>query len=195
MHDAQPSRTELRDISALWWVTITMGVLSSVAGVIVLAKPDNSLATIAVITGIFIVVDGIVALVSAISPHTDNRGLAALIGVINLVIGVVLIRHPVGGVTAVAVFVGIWLIAMGALRFVLAFSAPGHRAWRALVGVVEMVAGIVIVASPKIGIATLALLIGLSLIANGVALVGLGFVMRSAGHEVEANLHGASGTA
>ena len=94
-------------------------MLSLIAGVIVLAKPSNSLATLAVVAGIFVLIDGIVELCASLVGDTENRGSAALLGVLNLIVGVVLIRHPVGGVTFVVVMIGIWLIAMGAVRFVL----------------------------------------------------------------------------
>ena len=181
MSETSRYQEQLRDVSGLWWLTLGLGVLSVIAGIVVLARPGDSLATIAVITGIFVVIDGIVALVAALSRSTESRGLAALIGVVNLVVGVLLIRHPVGGVVAIALFVGIWLIAMGAVRFVLAFDADRHRVWRFLIAAVEVVAGIVIVSSPQIGVATLALLVGLALIANGVSFAALGFMLHSAG--------------
>jgi len=157
-----------------------LGVLSLIAGVIVLAKPSNSLATLAVVAGIFVLIDGIVELCASLVGDTENRGLAALRGVLNLIVGVVLIRHPVGGVTFVVVMIGIWLIAMGAVRFRSSFETEGHRVWRlvvAVVAVVEMIAGIVIISSPHIGFATLALLIGFAFIVNGVSVFLLGIAM------------------
>jgi uncharacterized membrane protein HdeD (DUF308 family) len=43
---------------------------------------------------------------------------------------------------------------------------------------VQVIAGIVIVASPGIGFATLSLLAGLAFIANGLALIGLAWATR-----------------
>jgi len=163
-----------------------LGLLSILAGIIVLIEPGSSLKAIAVITGIFVLIDGIVALVAAVSRGTENRGLAALVGVLNLIVGVLLIRHPVGGVVAVALLVGIWLIVAGAVRFVLAFHAETRRVWRFSLAAVEIVAGIAIVSSPNIGAATLALLVGVALIANGVRFGALGFALHSAGKDVPA---------
>jgi uncharacterized membrane protein HdeD (DUF308 family) len=186
MSETSAYRDELREASRLWWVPLFIGLLSIVAGIIVLSKPADSLVTIAVVTGIFVVIDGIAALVASLSKSTESRGLAALVGVVSLIVGVLLIRHPISGVVAVALFVGIWLIAMGAMRFVLAFDTEGHRAWRLLIAVVEMIAGIVIVSSPGIGLATLALLIGISLIVNGTSFTALGFVLHSAKNDAAA---------
>jgi uncharacterized membrane protein HdeD (DUF308 family) len=174
-----PEQQQLRDIAGLWWLTLGLGVLSIAAGVIVIFNPGGSLKAIAVIVGIFIVIDGIVALVAAVTGSTDSRGLAAVLGVVSLVFGVLLIRHPTHGVAAIAIFIGIWLIVMGAIRFVLAFGAQEGRGWRLVVAAVEVIAGIVIVSSPGIGVATLALLVGLALIVNGLTVSALGFALRS----------------
>ncbi len=185
MNDDLAERTALRQIAGLWWLTLGIGILSVIAGIIVLIKPSNSLATIAVVVGIFVLLDGIVALVSSLSHDTANRGLTAIIGVLNLVIGIFLIRHPIKGVTVIAMLIGIWLIVMGSIRLVLAFDTVGNRGWRLCVAIVEIIAGIVIVSSPNIGIATLAILVGISLIANGVTLSALGFVLHGAKDTVD----------
>lgn len=93
MSERSPSRAELREQGRLWWVPVLLGALSIVAGAIVLAKPDNSLATLAVIAGIFVLFSGILELFESLSRLTENRGLVALIGVLNLIVGIVLIRH------------------------------------------------------------------------------------------------------
>ncbi len=172
-------RQALREISGLWWLTLLLGVLGVIAGIIVLARPSKSLEAVAVVTGIFVVIDGVVALAAALTHETESRGLAAIVGVISLIVGILLIRHPTHGVLAIALLFGFWLIAMGAVRLVLAFGMPTHRGWRAFVAVVELIAGIVIVSSPSIGVATLALLVGLSLIINGAGFAALGVVLRS----------------
>jgi uncharacterized membrane protein HdeD (DUF308 family) len=177
---------ELRELTRLWWLTLGVGLLSIAAGIIVLAKPGDSLSTIAVIVGIFIALDGVVVLLSSLRHGTQNRGLAALIGIVSFVVGVLLIRHPVAGVTAVALLVGIWLIAIGAVRLVLAFDREAHRVWYALVALIELIAGIAIVSSPGIGIATLAILVGIALIVNGAGLTVLGVVLHGAREQASA---------
>lgn len=180
MSDASLTPSELRELTWGWWLALLIGVVSVAAGVIVIAKPSNSLATLAVIVGIFILVDGVVALVGALSSETQNRGLLAVLGVLSVIAGTLLIRHPLGGVRAVALLVGIWLIAAGVVRFVAAFEAPGHRLWRIGVALVLAIFGIVIVASPDIGYATLALITGIGLICYGLGLLALGWAMHVA---------------
>jgi uncharacterized membrane protein HdeD (DUF308 family) len=179
MSDAPVARQQARELSGLWWLVSSTGVLSVIAGVIVLAKPGNSLPTLAVVAGIYVLASGIAELLASLLGSTENRGLVALLGALNAIVGVVLIRHPVGGVAFVAVVVGLWLIAIGAVRLVQAFEFAGHRVWRLVVAVTELVAGIVIIASPSIGFATLALLVGFAFIVNGVSLLVLGIAIRA----------------
>lgn len=167
-----------------WWLLMIVGLLSIAAGVIVLTKPSESLATLAVVIGIFVLANGIFDLVASFGRRTENRGLVAVLGVLDIVIGVLLIRHPFAGVLAIALLIGIWLIAIGIVRLVGAFERE-HRVWHIVLALIEVAAGIVIVASPPIGFATLALLVGISFIANGVGTFALGWMVHSLSHDVE----------
>jgi uncharacterized membrane protein HdeD (DUF308 family) len=178
------SREDLHEATWAWWLLMLLGLLGIAAGVIVLTKPGNSLATLAVVAGIFVLVDGILDLAASFGRSTENRGLVAVTGVLDIVIGVLLIRHPIGGVLAIALLVGIWLIAVGLVRLVGAFERE-QRVWNILVALLELAAGIVIVSSPPIGFATLALLVGIAFIVNGVGTFGLGWMVHSLRHDVE----------
>jgi uncharacterized membrane protein HdeD (DUF308 family) len=169
-----------------WWLLVLVGVLSIVAGVIVIFKPGDSLATLAVIIGIYLLLDGILEIASSFFRGTRNRGLVALFGVITAIVGVLLIRHPIGGVAAVALLIGLWLITIGVIRFVTAFEEYEHRMWHAIAGLVEILAGIVIVSTPSIGFATLAILVGIGFILNGIAVTALGWGMHEVRQEASA---------
>jgi uncharacterized membrane protein HdeD (DUF308 family) len=174
---------EAKELSWGWWLVVLVGLLSFVAGVIILIKPGDSLATLAVIAGIFLLLDGILELADSFMSSTRNRGMVALFGVITAIVGVLLIRHPVGGVTAVALLIGLWLIVIGVIRFATAFEEYDHRVWYALAGVIELIAGIAIVANPNIGYATLAILVGIGFIINGLGLGALGWALHEARRE------------
>jgi len=184
---------EQHQLKRAGWLLMFVGLLSIAVGVIVLLKPSDSLVTLAVIAGIFILVDGAFDLFASFSHRTENRGLSAVLAVVSIVVGVVLIRHPIGGVLAVALLIGIWLIAAGVVRVVRAFDRE-HRAWNIVVGLLEAAAGIVLVSSPSISFATLALLVGIAFIANGVGQFALGWLLHDV-HQVEGTAHGAGAPA
>ena len=185
---------ELHESTSSWWLFLLTGLIGIAAGVIVLAKPSDSLATLAVIAGIFALLDGGLDLIASLGRHNENRGLTAVLGVLSVVVGVLLIRHPIGGVLAVALLIGIWLIAGGVVRMVRAFDSD-QRAWSILLALVEVAAGIVIVSSPPIGFATLALLAGISFIVYGAATFALGWLMHTLRRDAQSPAFGAGATA
>ena len=164
-----------------WWIPFTIGVLALAAGVIVLLKPSDSLDTLAVIAGIFILIDGVVEVVAALFGRVEARGAVAIIGALCVLAGVLLIRHPVVGVTAVALVIALWLLAAGVVKMVIAFGDPHHRGRRLAAACALVVFGILIVASPHIKYGTLALFTGLGFIAYGVGMVVIGLAIHAYG--------------
>ena len=161
-----------------WWTWELAGLMTIGVGVVLLAQPGNSLEALTVIAGVYLVLDGILAFMSLLAKDTENRELPAIHGVVSLVVGLVLIRHPLEGITAVAILIGLWLVTAGCVRTVGALRSREHVGWRLLVGFVQLVAGIVIIAQPHIGYNTLALVAGISFVFQGLALMGLGWSLR-----------------
>jgi uncharacterized membrane protein HdeD (DUF308 family) len=176
MSDWEVSREELHELTAAWWLLMLLGVLSVVAGLVVLAKPSHSLATLAVIFGVFVLIDSIYELVRSL--FAERGGVGVLVGAVGTVVGILLIRHPIHGVLGIGLLIGLWFVAVGVIRLVRAFALE-PRAWNLAVALLQLVAGIVIVSSPHVRFATLAALVGISLILNGVATAGLGWGMHA----------------
>ena len=110
---------------------------------------------------------------------TQNRGMVALLGVLTAIVGVLLIRHPVQGVVFVAL--ADRHLADRRRRDPLRRRLRDGRAsrWNTIAGLVELIAGIVIISNPNIGYATLAVLVGLGFILNGIGMSALGWAMHT----------------
>src|SRR3954451_14129408 len=181
MVDAGISADQVRlpAVAGTWWAEPLLGILSVIAGVVILAQPGDTLETLMVISGIFVVLDSLFELATAVGGDTESRSLSALLGVLGIIAGILLIRHPAETVSAMTLIVGIRLVAIGGVRLASAI-AQRRQPWSAVLGAVQLIAGIVVVANPTVGLATLALLIGLSFIVNGIVLIALGVVLRRA---------------
>jgi uncharacterized membrane protein HdeD (DUF308 family) len=169
----------LRGVAAVWWLLVLVGVLGIAAGVVILVVPAIGLVTLAVVAGIFLLIDGAFELLASLLGGVPERGLLALVGVVTAIIGILLVRHPIAGVVATALLLGFWLIAFGIIRVVEWFSGE-EREWPSLlVAVVEIVAGIVIASVADIAVATLAALVGIAFIVRGLATCWLAWNLRT----------------
>ena len=186
MVDTAQAKVEVRTATGGWWLLVLIGLIGIAVGITILIKPGNSLETLAVIAGVFLLLDGILELVASLLYGSQNRGMVALLGALTAIVGVLLIRHPIQGVTVIALLIGIWLIAIGVVRIVAAFELEAHRALSAFVGGIELIAGIAIVVEPNIGYATLALLVGIGFIFNGLGMLALGWTMHALRREAAA---------
>lgn len=170
----------LKQVSSAWWLLVLLGLLCGAAGIIVLVQPDISLATLAVVAGVFLLLDGVYDVIVAIAEGGEGRGMLALVGIVSAIAGIILVRHPIGSVAAIALLVGIWLVCIGVVRLIRAFALAVGRGWNLFVAFIEIVAGIVIVSSPDIGVTTLAILVGIAFIVRGIGLCAAGWVLHTA---------------
>jgi uncharacterized membrane protein HdeD (DUF308 family) len=175
-----------RAIKWAWWLLLLAGLAGVAAGIIVLVAPAISLVTLAVVTGIFLLVDGLFEIPAAILGDVQNRALLGILGVVSVIAGVILIRHPIGGVVAVALLLGLWLITIGVVRLIRALDEADRRGWQIFLAVLEVIAGIVIVSSPGIGVATLAILVGVSFILRGLTMSMLAWMLRDVKRTLDA---------
>lgn len=162
--------------SGPWWMWALLGALSVVAGIVILLRPSHSLATLAVVAGIFMLLESVVEVATTFRRRAEDRAASGLIAVLGVIVGVLLVRHPIPGLTGIALLIGIWLLAIGAVG--LAWAVASEAGTTALVvAAVQTIAGIVIVAIPGMAFATLALLAGIAFVLNGLALLVLAWAL------------------
>lgn len=172
----------IREVASVWWLLVLTGLLSLVAGVVVLIEPQRSLLTLTVVAGIFVIVDSGLEVIYAIA--TGSGFGPALLGVLGVVIGILLVRYPIHSVMWVALLLGIWLVALGVQRLVVTIQAD-RNTWSTVVATFEIIAGVVIVSSPHIGVSTLAVIVGISFILNGFGMAFFGLTLRTLRRIVE----------
>ena len=166
-----------------WWLVMLFGAAVFCVGVFFVISPHETLSTFTVIAGIFLLVDGVLAIGTSIFARGDGRGVLAMIGVLSAIAGLVLIKKPFGTLVVFVLVVGIWFIVAGVVRLVASFGEPEGRMTNIAVAILDIVAGIVILSWPGIGLTTLAVIIGIVLIARGALFCIAGWELRRLGHQ------------
>jgi uncharacterized membrane protein HdeD (DUF308 family) len=112
--------------------------------------------------------------------------------VIALIAGLICIRRPGESLLAIVIAVGIYLVASGVIRIVLSFETSQRRGWAIALGALDTVIGILILAWPGLGLATLAVFFALSMLIRGIFAIVIGFKLRGLRHEEPPPVHTAN---
>jgi uncharacterized membrane protein HdeD (DUF308 family) len=167
----------LRPVTSFWWLFMLFGVVTLGVGVFFVVSPHETLSTFTVIAGIFLLVDGVLAIIASVVSKGEGRGLLALIGVLSVLAGLVLIKKPFDTLVVFTLIVGVWFVAAGIVRFVVALSSPEGRGGNIVTAILDVVAGIVILSWPDLGLSTLAVIIGIVLILRGIGFIATGWAL------------------
>ena len=176
----------LRPVSSLWWLPVLFGVVTLGVGVFFVVSPHETLSTFTAIAGIFLLFDGVLAIFGSIFGKGDGRGLLALIGVLSAIAGLVLIKKPFDTLVVFTLIVGVWFVVAGIVRFVVALGSPEGRGGNILAAILDLIAGILILAWPDLGLATVAVIIGIVLIMRGALFIVAGWQL----HKLSGDPHG-----
>ena len=163
------------------WIAGVLGLLTLVVGVAALVWPGPTLLAVGFLFGIYFVVWGAGLLVRGVGAPgvpTGLRILDILVAILALLVGLVLMVRPGASVAAVAWVLGFWWTLFGVMQFVHGVVDPEGRVWNLVWGVVGAAAGIIILSSPQIALGTLVLIVGISLILQGLLELLLAFAGR-----------------
>lgn len=164
-----------------WWLILLSGIVAVLAGIVAIAVPGITLLVLGLFLGISLIVTGIGSILVGVSTGGDHPGaqvLAVLIGFISVAAGLFCIARPGAGILAVLFSVAFWFVLTGVGDLAIAYRRPEHRVWHAVLGVIGVVAGIVLLANPGVGLSTVALLAGLGFLLRGAAEVVLALQTR-----------------
>lgn len=172
----------------LWKSALVSGILSLIVGVLVLAWPGISVLAAAVAFGVYLLITGVAQVIFAFALHVSagSRVLLFISGAASLILAVLAFRHfghdPSLAVLLLAIWIGIGFIFRGVATTVSAISDPAlpGRGWSIFVGVISLLAGIVVLASPFASIITLAIVAGVWFVIIGVFEIVQSFGIRRA---------------
>lgn len=177
-----------------WWLILIEGVSLIIVGILLLTRTGMTSIILVQVLGIYWLVMGIVRIVS-IFVDSAQWGWKLFAGVLGVIAGIIVLRHPLWSTTLVAntvvIVLGLTGIFIGAISLYQAFKGAGWGT--GILGVISIILGIVLLANVWVLSFSLPLTIGaLSVIGGIVAIFGAFRARReekelaaSAGPEVE----------
>jgi len=158
------------------------GVLAIAFGILTAAIPQLTLLVLLMLFAVFVLLDGIVSLTSAMGSRDWDWQLLG--GLLGIAIGVVTVQRPIGTGLVVVVLIALWAIVRGLTDIAAVLSSRSglpshHQGLPMLSGIVSILFGFFVAVWPLIGALAIADLIAAFAIVLGATLIGVGLRERS----------------
>ena len=180
-------RPMLHALAKNWWLVLLRGIAGIVFGLLAFAWPGLTLLTLVLFYGAYALIDGIVALATALtgSAKPIPTWWLVVVGLLGIAAGLVTFLWP--GITAfvLILFIGAWAIAHGIFEIIGAIQLRHEidNEWMLiLAGALSVIFGIVVLAAPGAGALGLVWAIGAYSIVFGGLLAGLSLRLRKHRH-------------
>ncbi|HET6618825.1 MAG TPA: HdeD family acid-resistance protein [Dongiaceae bacterium] len=166
-----------------WWAVLLRGLLAIVLGVLTLALPAVSLASLVLLFAVYMLADGVLGIVSAIraARRHERWGWLVFEGVLDIAAGVAALVWPGLTIIVFVILVAAWAIVTGIALLAATFRlSRQHGRWlMGLAGVLSLVWGILLIVAPIGGALILMLWIGAYALVFGITLAVLAFRLRA----------------
>lgn len=164
-----------------WGWMLVLGILMVALGTIALIIMPAATIGTALVLGWLLLISGIFEMVHAFGVQRwGGFFLHLTCGILGLLIGLMVVTHPVAGAVAFTLLFASFLVVIGLFRLIAAFSIKfPHWGWAFFDGVVTLALGIVLWADwPWSGYWFLGLSVGISLIMRGWSYVMMALSVR-----------------
>jgi uncharacterized membrane protein HdeD (DUF308 family) len=169
-----------------WWLLLLRGIAAIVFGLLAFAWPGLTLLTLILFYGAFALVDGVLAIIAAITGGSAApRWWLAIVGLLGLAAGLLTFLMP--GLTAVVLllFIAGWAIATGVFQIIGAIKLRKEidNEWLLILcGVISVLFGVCMMLAPGAGALALVWVIGAYSVVIGALFVALAFRLRKHTH-------------
>jgi uncharacterized membrane protein HdeD (DUF308 family) len=179
MRTTWASQTET--LSFPWWMVLLEGVAAVIIGFFLLLAPWMATLVLVQFFGFYWLFSGILSLVSIFGDRSLWRWKLCT-GILGIIAGLIVIRHPLWSAlllpTTLMILLGFLGLILGVVKFVQAFQGAGFGA--ALLGMVNIIFGIILLVSPLMAVLVLPIVAGIFAIVGGSIVIAMAFRLHHA---------------
>lgn len=172
MSNSQQSGTaatgQLGGLGHSWGWLFAFGILTLLAGVLALVAPGPTILVISIVFGVQLLIGGVFWFVRGLSAP-EGAAVQVLLAVLAIVAGVVVLRNPAQALLVFPLVLGLFWTVSGLIEtfHAVADTATTSRGWAITSGILSVIAGIVLLTYPGIGLVTMTYLLGIWLVVYG----------------------------
>ncbi|QRM90826.1 HdeD family acid-resistance protein [Lacinutrix sp. WUR7] len=167
-----------------WWVSLLIGILYIIAGVWVFQTPLASYVSLSIVFSVFIFVSGISQIFFSLSSRNEVQGWGWYLagGILDLIIGLLLITHPLMTMAILPFYVGFWLLFQGFMAIGLSFQFKAadvpNWGWLLFLGLLTLVFAFLLLANPVFAGLSIVYMTAMAFVSAGVFRIFLAFDLK-----------------
>jgi|SRR5690606_6041195 len=167
-----------------WWISLLLGILYIIAGIWVFQTPLASYVSLSIIFSVFIFISGISQIIFSISnkENIESWGWYLAGGILDLIIGILLITHPLITMIILPFYVGFWLLFQGFIAIGLSFQFKSVGAlfwgWLLFFGILTLVFSFLLLANPVFAGLSIVYMTAMAFITAGIFRIVLAFGLK-----------------
>ena len=164
-----------------WHLVVLRGVVAVLFGILAIVWPELTVLSLALLFGVYTLLDGITSIVMGIGQGTDRVYMITL-GILGVIAGMIALVWPQITVIVLLVIIAVWAIFAGVMQIAAAIrlrKVISNEWFLALSGIVALVLGLLLIVQPAEGAIALVIAIATFALVWGITLIVLGFRLRT----------------
>jgi uncharacterized membrane protein HdeD (DUF308 family) len=174
-----------------WWVFLIVGILLIFGAIWMFRTPIASFVSLALLFSTLILISGLLTIffVFANKDDIDNWGIYLVSGVLDVIVGFILLKYPGMTLVLFSMFIGFWLLFRGfstlSASFKLKKEGTDNWMWILFFGILIVIFAFMSIVNPLIGASYLVYTLALAILILGIANIFLGLQLKKVKDTVE----------
>lgn len=164
--------------SRYWWLFLVRGIFAVILGLLALFMPVAAFTTLVIFLGVYMFIDGIFSIISALGQRKTNRNWAWLLltGIFGVLIGIITFYNPFATAAGIIYLLSFWALIIGiaeiawAIRLRKVIEGEG---WYIFFGLLTVLFSLLVLFNPLAGVFVLSVMFGSYLLIIGAMLITL----------------------
>ncbi len=175
-----------------WWILLILGILMVIGAIWMFKTPIANFAGIIMFFSMLIFISGFFSIFFAFSnkEDLDNWGIYLAGGILDIIVGFILLKHPAKAVLIFSVFIGLWLLFRGistiSTSFKLKKDGVDNWGWVLFMGIfTALFALMAILYQPLLGGVYLSYMLAFGFLFLGITFIFISFQLKKVKGKVE----------
>ncbi len=171
-----------------WWMFLLRGILALIFGLLALFQPASTMLVVVWVFGIFMLVDGIIAVISAFTSNAKSEHWWFIIigGILGIILGILTLYNPLAMGIAWVYLIAIWAIGTGIFMLITGIRLRKEiegEVWMIIGGILSVIFGLLVLFNPASGAIAIGIIVGIYAVVFGIMFIALSIRMKKYGDE------------